>query len=230
MVRAGWPLASATSAAEYAVTARYKGKGIPSAAERAALDIPLARWANAMGKGIGVRVPNSPQSTDYTCGPAALRGALSAFGIGAQEDDLAALAETSANGGTSIEDLAVAARQYGCECEIAYNMTVDQLASHLKNGVVVVTCVQAWKHEVDGDYSDYEASHWVVPCAVTDKSVLVMDPTLEASKGLIPIDEFEERWHGIDMGKEINGLGLVIWSDTASANSIGILEAISPMI
>lgn len=241
LVKQGWPRESAIKSAEFAVVTRggeggrartmRLGMGIPDAQERAAFDIPLARWAGAMLGGRGdeaaVRVPESPQATNYTCGPAALRGAMGAFGIGADEDELAAAAETSASGGTSILGLAAAAEARGLETETVQGMTLDDLIACLDEGRVVVACIQA-----GSDEEDYDASHWVVPCAVRDENgvlvVEMMDPAVEGARSVAPADEFVERWHCIDMGERIEGLGLVLRGD-APANMTAVEQPITPL-
>jgi len=225
---------------------RGKGKGarrgMPSAQERAAFDIPLARWAAAMGGkgGVGVRVPRVRQVTNYTCGPAALRAALAAFGIGREEDELAALAGTTADGGTSIEGLAYAAQQCGVEPEKREAMRIDDVVDALKEGAVVLACIQAWKdpkkmHATDGSpyESSYDNSHWVVPCAITDMGDAVvvecMDPSVDNARAIISVNEFEERWHCINMMEQVNGLALVLRGDRP-ANHTKILEAVTPLL
>jgi predicted double-glycine peptidase len=232
LMKGGWSAEGAAKAADYAVSMRYgKGgrKGIPDAQERAAFDIPLARWANAMGGkgGVGVRVPDTRQVTDYTCGPASLRAALGAFGIGKEEDDLAAAAGTTADGGTSAEGLAKAARDSGCEASVQENLTVDELVGLLEEGAVVVTCIQAWDSKGEADYDDYDASHWVVPVSIRDGAIECMDPSIDTARAIMPIEDFEERWHCINMMKHVNGLGLVLRGDEP-ANPTKIAAPVTP--
>jgi len=197
------------------------GKGIPNAQERAAFDIPLARWANAMGKGgVEVRVPTAEQETRYSCGPAALRSALSGFGIGAEEDKLAELARTSASDGTSVYGLLHAAKESGVDAKIAHGMTVDKLMDAMENGQVVVVCIQA-----GDDIDEYKSSHWTVPTAIKPGAegieIEVVDPMKPNVHAVMHLDEFEDRWHCLDMGKKINGLGLVLTAkESASGEAI----------
>lgn len=242
----GWSPTSAARAAEHAVAARYgKGKGARQGPvgeqQRAAFDIPLARWANAMGGkgGVGVRVPSARQVTNYTCGPASLRAALAAFGIGRDEDELAAMAGTTADGGTSIEGLAQAAQKCGVEPEMRDAMRVDDLVELLKEGAVVLACIQAWRDPKKMPYEDdpydttYENSHWVVPCSVRDMgdAVIVecMDPSVENARAILSVDSFEERWHCINMMEQVNGLGLVLRGEQP-ANHTKIAAPVTPLL
>jgi hypothetical protein len=207
---------------------KKKGKGIPDAQERAAFDIPLARWANAMGgRGVELRAPTVKQKTNYSCGPAALRSGMAALGVGAKEDELAERAETSASGGTSIHGLAKAAQAFDLEAEIRDGMTVDELMSCMDDGCVVLVCLQA-----GDDAEDYDSSHWVLPVAVKDEGgapiVECMDPSRKKVHSVMKLDEFEERWHCVDMGKPVNGLALVIRGESP-ANMTLIETAKMPM-
>lgn len=211
--------------------AKKKGRGAPSLEERTAFDMPaerfrgsgkgaepaLTRWAGAIlgGRGgeVAVRVPDSPQDTNYTCGPAALRGALAAFGIGVDEDELAADAETSASGGTSVKGLAYAAKARGLAADEVTGMSLEDLMTHLDGGQVVLACIQAGP-----DAASYDSSHWVVPCAVqwsTSNAITVemMDPSVDGARSVCSAAEFLERWHCMDMGEEIGGLALVVTGD-----------------
>ncbi len=249
MVRDGWSRREAIKNAEYAVTARGGGKrarlgmgpGIPSNEERTAFDMPLDRWRGGgaklstwaagmlggRGGEVAVRVPESPQETNYSCGPAALRGALSAFGVGADEDELASQAQTSASGGTSVQGLASAAEQQGLSAEVVEGMSVDELVEHLAEGRVVLVCIQA-----GDDEEDFDSSHWVVPCAVTDMNdvtvVEMMDPSVEGARSVADVGEFKSRWHCVDMGEKIEGLGLVLIGETP-AKMTAIDQAQTPL-
>lgn len=220
LVRQGWPRASAIRAAEYAMSARgYEPRlGIPSLEERTAFDMPIDRFEDEDGNPRGaddaeeVRVPETPQATNYTCGPAALRGALAAFGIGATEDALAAEAGTTAQGGTSIEGLADAAEAHGLEATIMVGLTIDGLAELLAEGAVVIACIQAGPEPENDD-----ASHWVVPCVVRREGegvVECMDPAVDDVRSTATFAEFDQRWHGLDEGERVVGLALVLRGDS----------------
>lgn len=202
-------------------------------AEGAGLDDALGRAARA-GRGLGrpapenastealegeegddaVRVPNVQQGTAYTCGPAALRGALQAFGVGADEDELAAAAGTTADGGTSAEGLVAAAETVGVDAEVKSGLSVRDVESLIEEGSVVIACVQAPRSDGDGD-----ASHWVVVTAVRDEFVELMDPTVPDAATVVPVDEFESDWRGYDEGGMQHGLAVVLTGDVDPATA-----------
>ena len=200
LVRQGWSRKSAGEAAEYAVTARSGGAGTSGAG---AMGEPLVAWANAAGP--EVRVPQVEQTTNYTCGPAALRAALLALGVTASEDKLAALAHTTAAGGTHADGLAEAAGEHDVEAEVRDGYTLDELAHALDDGCVVLCCIQATSEPED-------TSHWVVPVAVKvdPEAVKLMDPWVENAHSTVTLDDFEERWHCLNEGEEVMGLAVVL--------------------
>jgi len=189
LVKQGWSRKSAAEAAEYAVGMRTRGSG-------------LGQWAS--GDGPEVRVPKVEQTTDYTCGPAALRAGLSALGVPTDEDSLAAAAGTTAAGGTSAEGLVSAAEQAGVEPEMLTGMTVDALADALDGGAVVLCCLQAR----DRDDADY--SHWVVPVSVKPEGIECMDPGVENAHSTLSLDDWEDRWTCLNNGDVVNGLAVVL--------------------
>ena len=213
-----------------AIAYRMAGRGM-SLEARAALDVPLRGWASAMlgGRGAEVRVPPAALETGYTCGPAALLAALGAFGIGQEEDDLAALAGTSAAGGTSIWGLKRAAEEASegrVQAETWQDMTLRGLVACLARGEVVLACIQA-----GDDAEQYDASHWVVPCVVTtegDGVVELMDPSVEGVRSVCSASEFMRRWHCVDMGKAVTGLALTLRGESP-ANMTAISSAKSPL-
>lgn len=190
LVKQGWSRRSAAEAAEYAV------------GMRSGRDSGLGRWAS--GDGPEVRVPKVEQTTDYTCGPAALRAGLSALGVPTDEDSLAAMAGTTAAGGTSAEGLVDAAEQAGVTPEMITGMTVDALADALDGGAVVLCCLQAR----DRDDADY--SHWVVPVSVKPEGIECMDPGIENAHSTLSLDDWEDRWTCLNNGDVVNGLAVVL--------------------
>jgi predicted double-glycine peptidase len=205
LVRQGWSRKSAGEAAEYAVMARQGGA---SGRGAGAMGDPLVAWANAHGP--EVRVPQVIQTTNYTCGPAALKAALAALGVTATEDKLAELALTTAAGGTNASGLAEAAEEFGVTATVYEDGTLEELAHALDAGCVALCCVQVYY-----DLNDYlidDSSHWVVPVAVkvVEDVVRMMDPTVENAHSTATLSEFEQRWHCLDSGKEVIGLCVVL--------------------
>ncbi|MBM4240086.1 MAG: C39 family peptidase [Euryarchaeota archaeon] len=99
------------------------------------------------------------QTTNYTCGPAALATVLNNIGINATEQELVTLAGTDENG-TTMYGLAEAAKAKGLNA-VGMKLSVDDLK---KNNIVFIT--------IDG------GSHYSVVREVTVGSVKLADPSL----------------------------------------------------
>lgn len=115
------------------------------------------------------------QSTNYTCGPAALATVLSNMGINTTEKELADLAGTDESG-TTMYGLAKAAKEKGLNA-VGMNLAVDDLQA---NDIVFLN--------INGD------PHYSVVIAVTENSVILADPSLgnvEFSK-----EDFEKYYSG----------------------------------
>ena len=187
-VRSGWDdLSNQWNEAEY----RTRGESA------------FGRWAR--GDGPEVRVPNVDQTTNYTCGPAALRAGMCAMGVPVEEDALAAAAGTTAAGGTSAEGLVAAAAEHGIDAEQETGMSVDSLTDLLADGCVVLCCLQARDPEPGQDFS-----HWVVPVSVQSDGIECMDPGVENAHSTLSLDDWESRWTCLNEGKTVNGLAVVL--------------------
>ncbi len=185
---------------------------------------PLSQWASARER---LRVVPAEQKTDYSCGPAALVGALSAFGVTATEDELAAAADTSAAAGTSAAGLIAAAEGYGIDGRCAVGMTVDELAGQLRAGRIVVACVQAPRAAPEAlDALGVDVSHWVVPVAVRDGQVELMDPSVPGALTAMSVDDFEAGWYGYDEGEQWHGFGVVLSGPTPARAELALPVAV----
>lgn len=99
------------------------------------------------------------QTTNYTCGPAALATVLNNMGINVTEQELATLAGTDENG-TTMYGLVQAAKAKGLNA-VGMKLSVNELK---KNNIVFLT--------IDG------TTHYSVVREVTNESVYLADPSL----------------------------------------------------
>lgn len=109
-------------------------------------------------------VPRYKQSPAH-CGPTALRAVLAFYGAHKTEKELAMLAHTSFEYGTSAEDIANTAQKLGFRAQIKDNSTIAELERLVKEGLPVIV---AW-------FSTYEG-HYSVVVKVTDTQIFLMDP------------------------------------------------------
>lgn len=111
------------------------------------------------GKGIENATNASLQSTNYTCGPAALATVSKDFGVNTSEKELAMLAGTDESG-TTMGGLIQAAQEKGLNAA-ALNLKVDELKS---NNIALVT--------ING------TPHYTVVKEITPDGFLLSDPSL----------------------------------------------------
>ena len=125
------------------------------------------------------------QSTDYNCGPAAAVTALRRLGLPAEEGETAILAHTSTAIGTPPDVLCRALKERyardGLTCEYRQFKSV----SELKNGGITLAVIKF----------AFLLDHYVAVLEVTDKEVIVGDPS--CGKMSYSYKEFEQRWRFI---------------------------------
>ncbi len=122
------------------------------------------------------------QSTNYTCGPAAMVSALWQLGIKAEEGDLAIRAYTNPFSGTP-EDLLLEATlqcygDLGVECEYRQFRSMDEL----RQAGLTVALVR-FRFMID---------HYVTVFEVNEDSVVLADPAEGSQR--ISVEQFERTW------------------------------------
>jgi predicted double-glycine peptidase len=161
------------------------------------------------------------QSTDYTCGAAALQAVCCYFGVGPSDpDDYVRLLKTTAKSGTKPEEITKWATDFGLCAERVENMSDEELKRHLDAGEPVICSMQAYGPDrkrieeytakTSGHYLDKDG-HYIVAIGYDDQNFYFEDPSLAGRRGFIPIEEFGRRWHENDSGHKMR-LGLVISS------------------
>lgn len=118
-----------------------------------------------------IRQPNA-----WLCGPFALKHALLALGVSAEERHLAALAGTDQTG-TDETELARAARHFGCTLGFVRLREPEparrDLVRFLAAGVPVLLCIEQW-------------DHWVVAVHEDDGTFVVLDSRAPAVFRILP--------------------------------------------
>ena len=160
-----------------------------------------------------LKLPNLRQVTDYTCGACALQSVLIYYNK--YEDgelDLANELNTTSEWGTEPNDIVRVAKAHGLEAEIKTDMTIDDLSYYVNNQrIPIIIAYQAWS---DSDLSWevlWEDGHYSIVIGVDEFNVYLEDPSLAGAIGYIPIDEFMERWHDIDVNDNaLHQLGIPI--------------------
>jgi len=149
-------------------------------------------------------VPLIRQSTEYSCGPAALLAVLAYYGISDfNETDLMTKAKTTEQGGTDITDLTQTAEGVGLKARWQEHATLDQLRASLSAGHPVIVAAQAWPPGIapKSFSAVWEDGHYLVVVGMDSEFIYFMDPSHLGSRGYWTLDSFLERWHDTD-GKE----------------------------
>ncbi|MEW6277127.1 MAG: cysteine peptidase family C39 domain-containing protein [Candidatus Eremiobacterota bacterium] len=147
-------------------------------------------------------MPDTIQSTNYSCGAGALRAVLAYYGKDVSEEELMDRLDTDPQHGTPPEALVRVAREFGLKAELKQNMQVADLERAMDQKTPVIVDAQAWREgdELNLPWSQvWESGHYMVAVGVDGKNLYVEDPSLEWSRGVIPLKEFEERWHDYEL-------------------------------
>ena len=168
------------------------------------------RSASAVGNLI--RVPLTRQSSDYTCGVAALQSILYFHDVqdDYSEDTLVKELKADPVNGTSYKAMADFARSKGYLVDARTEMALDDIRNFIDNGVPVIVLIQAWA-ESPVDYSqDWEDGHYAGAIGYDRDTVYFMDPSNLGNYTYLPNQEFLDRWHDEDKGVKLNHFGLII--------------------
>ena len=149
-------------------------------------------------------VPDVRQSQDYSCGAAALQAVLNYWGTDSREGELIDLMNTTPESGTTPEAIVTAASSFGYQVTMKENLTLKDLKESISSKVPVIIAAQAWNGEyVNGTWvsiptdwsSQWADGHYMVVIGVDSRNVYLEDPAMLGTRGVIPADEFLERWH-----------------------------------
>lgn len=148
-----------------------------------------------------LEVPLIRQSTDYSCGAAALLAVFAYYGkLDYDESDMMDLLGTDQDNGTDERDMVRVSRANGIQATFALNQTIDDVRASLARKNPVIVDVQAWpENSPSGPFTDvWTAGHFVVAIGMDSENIYFMDPSHLGSRGYWPLKEFEERWHDIN--------------------------------
>jgi uncharacterized protein len=169
---------------------------------RAATSVEVPEWPDAPPAGVALpanalAVPLVRQSTDYSCGAAALLAVLfywQAFDGG--ESDLYEPLETSEDHGTEPRKIVEVAASFGLEAKLRTNLAIGDLRASLARGETVILDIQAWRDpERTPSWKEaWDDGHYVVLVGMDTRHAYVMDPSSSAGYAYLPLDELVDRW------------------------------------
>ena len=160
-----------------------------------------------------LRIPHVCQAYTWTCGPACLAAVLYYWGaFDGSETELYEACGTTEQG-TTPQGLVACAQEYGAGAVLRTDMLLSELRNAVACGITCILLVQAWA-ETPTDYrtSDVDG-HYVVLCDITEHGLIVMDPSIPARYGTIPLDDFLRRWHDNDNGAQYVRAAILVNSE-----------------
>jgi predicted double-glycine peptidase len=142
-------------------------------------------------------VPDVYQSTNYSCGAAAVQSVLAYWGVEVHEKDLWQDLNTTERLGTAPENMLRVLRSHGLQAQMHEGTTIPELHEALSKKVPVILDIQAWPDSPLSDASwdkDWEDGHYVIALGIDDANLYVEDPSLLDCRGYIPLNELDSRW------------------------------------
>ncbi len=140
------------------------------------------------------------QETDYYCGPAVLQSALARQNIHVSQSELARLAKTTEQWGTSPEHMARAVTAFGLSARILSLKSIKQLKVHLDKSETVIALIT----------SGGEA-HWVILDSYSHHSIKIMDPWTDYnSLRTVSASKLAEQWVATFNGETYSHLAIVV--------------------
>ena len=143
-------------------------------------------------------MPDTRQSTEYSCGAAALQAVLGYWGRDIGEEDLREMLNTNEESGTYPDDIIRVAKALGLLAEYQENMTLVDLEDYVAQGIPVMVDCQAWRSvsQYNESWADtWGNGHWMVVIGIDEYNVTLEDPYLLGDRGILSREEFEARWH-----------------------------------
>ena len=172
-------------------------------------------------------MPDTRQSTEYSCGAASLQAVLGYWGRDIGEEDIREMLNTNEESGTYPDDIIRVARALGLEADYKENMTLADLEGYVAQGIPVMVDCQAWRSVSQYNESwanTWHNGHWEVVIGIDESNVTLEDPYILGDRGIMSREEFEARWHNVrgldetDTVKQIH-MGIAIKGDKPASSS-----------
>ena len=160
-----------------------------------------------------IRTPLVRQTTEYTCGVAALQSVLLYYGVpDEQESELAKVLGSTSDAGTNYRAIVSYAQELGFAVSAKSRMTVAELEVSIDAKRPVILALQAWAEDASIDWRKSDDNgHYVVATGYDTKNLYFMDPSTRGRYTFIPRAQLEARWHDFDAeAGELDHFGIVI--------------------
>jgi uncharacterized protein len=86
----------------------------------------------------------------------------------------------------------------GLKAEFKDNISLEELERSIHEGIPVIVNCQAWRSSRRSNKcwaDEWKNGHYMVVIGIDESKVYLEDPYILGSRGYIPRQEFEERWH-----------------------------------
>jgi predicted double-glycine peptidase len=141
-------------------------------------------------------VPDVRQSTGYTCGASALQAVLAYWGTSEREDRLAARLGSTPEAGTRPDAILRVAGEFGLSAELREGLELSDLERAVAGGTTVIVDLQAWRDRAGLPWIEtWDDGHYMVLLGMDPDALYFEDPSLLGVRGVIPRQEFVDRWH-----------------------------------
>jgi hypothetical protein len=140
-------------------------------------------------------MPDTRQSTEYSCGAAAMQAVMGYWGRDIGEEDIREMLNTNEESGTYPDDIIRVALALGLQPEYKENMTMADLEDHVSAGIPVIVDCQAWRSvsQYNESWADtWYNGHWMVVIGIDENNVTLEDPYILGDRGLMPREEYSE--------------------------------------
>ena len=173
-----------------------------------------------------IPLPLVKQSTEYTCGAAAVLSILKYFGDETLEAELVKQLGTNSNYGTDYRQMVQFFQSKGFQITAHAGMSMSELQEHISQGKPVLCLIQAWESGIQ-DYSDYWGiGHYVVAIGYDAERIYLMDPWMLGNYAYIPKKEFISRWHQLTYDNiHLNQWGMALSKGKSNYDPEAILYA-----
>jgi predicted double-glycine peptidase len=173
---------------------------------------------------IRIAVPDTTQQTAYSCGASCLQAVCKYYGVGPDDEwEFVRSLRTDHRLGSDPEPIQRVARQLGLRCRAYSPMTIAELKAELRRRHPVLLLIQAWGREKRRglwrrrrDYCHHWLDgHWVVAIGFDHDALYFEDPSLQAVRGYLRIEELLGRWHHAGQDAlHLRRYGLALWHPT----------------
>lgn len=177
----------------------------------------------APGTKLLMTVPLYTQTTNYSCGAAAMVSLLAYYGFESDEKVLMKELGSTEKDGTDHHKMAAHAEKLGIRARVVPNLTLKDLADSIAKDQPVIVEAQAWYTPPPPPRTDppgttpppppppvgppnwpetWDQGHYMVVIGLDADHVFFVDPSLPSQRGYIPVKEFLDRWHDVDWANQ----------------------------